>query len=225
VCYHANRAIYSAIMEGHLGQGGFEAGVARLAPRLVDATLDLHRGVMNAFLPSAIKFHYQFNLRELSAITQGLCRMRPEQFQERGAAVRLWVHECERVLCDRLVSDADAAKFGELRANATRKHFDDLQQVCLLLLERWFCFRVCSFLRRHCAGSRGGAPAAVRQLHNDRHGGAARVRGRAGLRGPARHAGRQAGRVQRVQRRHGPGVISAGAASLMLLAYCCMSYT
>jgi dynein heavy chain len=44
--------------------------VARLGGRLVDAMLELHRNVMNSFLPSAVKFHYQFNLRELSNITQ-----------------------------------------------------------------------------------------------------------------------------------------------------------
>lgn len=41
-----------------------------MGPKLVDATLELHRNVMNNFTPSAVKFHYQFNLRELSAITQ-----------------------------------------------------------------------------------------------------------------------------------------------------------
>ena len=121
---------------------------------------------MNGFLPSAVKFHYQFNLRELSAITQvgrlifacciiavcclpagachiilcltsaqskhdaqGLCRMVPEQFKEKAAVVRLWVHECERVLCDRLVSDADIAKFGDFRVNTTKKYFEDVQLV------------------------------------------------------------------------------------------------
>lgn len=51
-------------------QGGFDDGVVKLGPRLVDAMLELHRNVMNNFLPSAVKFHYQFNLRELSNITQ-----------------------------------------------------------------------------------------------------------------------------------------------------------
>jgi dynein heavy chain len=64
------RTIYSAILEGHLAAGGFDGGVARLGGRLVDAMLELHRNVMNSFLPSAVKFHYQFNLRELSNITQ-----------------------------------------------------------------------------------------------------------------------------------------------------------
>ena len=64
------RTIYSAILEGHLAMGGFDAGVAKLGPRLVEAMLELHRNVMHNFLPSAIKFHYQFNLRELSNITQ-----------------------------------------------------------------------------------------------------------------------------------------------------------
>lgn len=64
------RSIYSAIIEGHLRQGNFAAEVVALAPKLVDATLELHALVMNNFLPSAVKFHYQFNLRELSAITQ-----------------------------------------------------------------------------------------------------------------------------------------------------------
>ena len=62
--------MYAAIIGGHLGQGGFEVEVVRLGPSLVDATLDLHAAVANTFLPSATKFQYQFNLRELSAIAQ-----------------------------------------------------------------------------------------------------------------------------------------------------------
>ena len=64
------RSVYGSIVEGHLVQADFEAPIQRLGQKLVDATLELHCAVMNAFLPSAVKFHYQFNLRELSNITE-----------------------------------------------------------------------------------------------------------------------------------------------------------
>ena len=65
--------MYLAIIGGHLSHGNFENEVVRLGPALVDAMLDLHAAVTNTFLPSAVKFQYQFNLRELSAIAQVNC--------------------------------------------------------------------------------------------------------------------------------------------------------
>lgn len=62
------RSIYYQMIQGHLSQ--FEPDVARMAAKLTDATIDLHKTVMNNFLPSSVKFHYQFNLREMSNITQ-----------------------------------------------------------------------------------------------------------------------------------------------------------
>jgi hypothetical protein len=38
--------------------------------------------VMNTFLPSAVKFHYQFNLREMSNVVGGLCRMTKDVYRE-----------------------------------------------------------------------------------------------------------------------------------------------
>ena len=37
---------------------------------------------------------------------------------------RLWVHEAERVFRDRMVNDADMAKFDEFRFAVTKKFFD-----------------------------------------------------------------------------------------------------
>jgi dynein heavy chain len=34
------------------------------------ATIELHQMVANTFLPTAVKFHYQFNLRDLSNVAQ-----------------------------------------------------------------------------------------------------------------------------------------------------------
>ena len=119
------RAIFSAIVEGAVAAAGLDEPVARLAPRLVEATIELHRVVMHNFLPSAVKFHYQFNLREMANVVAGLCRMTKAEYRAPLAAARLWVHECERVFRDRLVSDADAAKFDELRAGVAKRHFED----------------------------------------------------------------------------------------------------
>ena len=55
--------------------------------------------------------------------------MVPEQFLEKTTAIRLWVHECERVLSDRLISDTDIALFTDYRFNVTRKFFEDTPQV------------------------------------------------------------------------------------------------
>ena len=59
---------------------------------------------------------------------QGLCRMTKEHFRAPLDMARLWVHECERVLSDRLVNSTDLGRFAEFRANATKKHFDDIRQ-------------------------------------------------------------------------------------------------
>ena len=119
------RTVYSQIIESHLE--GFENEVYAIGPKIVDAMIELHKNVMNNFMPSAVKFHYQWNLRELSNITQGITRMRSEVFGNPVTAVRLLIHECERVFLDRMVSDTDAQKFEDMRRNVIKKHFSDLK--------------------------------------------------------------------------------------------------
>ncbi|PNW78281.1 hypothetical protein CHLRE_09g403800v5 [Chlamydomonas reinhardtii] len=117
------RAMYYQIIDGHFSS--FDVDVAKMSNKLVDATCELHRNVMHNFLPSAVKFHYQFNLRDLSNITQGLTRAIKEYYREPVKVARLWVHECERVFRDRMINEADMAKFDEFRVAVTKKFFDD----------------------------------------------------------------------------------------------------
>lgn len=63
------------------------------------------------------------------SVVQGLLRMSKDYFKEPVKVVRLWVHECERVLADRMINDTDMTKFNEFRVTVTKKYFDDVNQV------------------------------------------------------------------------------------------------
>ena len=64
------KTIYLSILTGHVTQGGFSSQIQRNVEKLVNSALDLHQKVTTTFLPTAIKFHYIFNLRDLSNIFQ-----------------------------------------------------------------------------------------------------------------------------------------------------------
>ena len=66
----ALRTIYQSILQGHISTGGFPGVVQRNADKIVNAALAMHQKVTTMFLPTAIKFHYIFNLRDLSNIFQ-----------------------------------------------------------------------------------------------------------------------------------------------------------
>ena len=117
------RSMFAQVIEGHMRD--FDSDVAKLAPKLADATIELHSLVANTFLPSAVKFHYQWNLRELSNVTQGLCRTLTEFYTNPQTVCRLWIHEVERVFSDRMVATADITKFDEMRLSVTKKYFAD----------------------------------------------------------------------------------------------------
>lgn len=62
--------IYSSILSGHFQQGGYSYGVSRMTNTLVQAAICLHQKMSQNFLPTAIRFHYIFNLRDITNIFQ-----------------------------------------------------------------------------------------------------------------------------------------------------------
>lgn len=64
--------IYTNILHGHLTQSvvKFNPAVVRLVPSLVQSALFLHTKMSTTFLPTAVKFHYLFNLRDLANVFQ-----------------------------------------------------------------------------------------------------------------------------------------------------------
>lgn len=64
--------IYTDILVQHLSNPHlkFPPTVVRVAPLLITAAMSLHQKMAQQFLPTAVKFHYIFNLRDLSNIFQ-----------------------------------------------------------------------------------------------------------------------------------------------------------
>ena len=97
--------IYSAILAGYLTP--FKQSVQSLSKDLTKATLELYHRVVRDLPPTPSKFHYIFNLRDLSRIYHGLSLIRPDRFDDPGSLVRVWRNECHRVFYDRLTNNKD----------------------------------------------------------------------------------------------------------------------
>ena len=69
------------------------------------------------FAPTASKFHYAFNMRDVAKIIQNLMLAQPASYKGNPAGlVRMWAHECHRVWLDRLLFDEDVnAYMGYMR--------------------------------------------------------------------------------------------------------------
>lgn len=62
--------IYSTILTQHLKRGNFSGALQKSSQQLINLALALHLKVAATFLPTAIKFHYNFNLRDFSNVFQ-----------------------------------------------------------------------------------------------------------------------------------------------------------
>jgi dynein heavy chain len=118
------KQIYGKVMAHHLQ--AFSEPIKQMCNGLVDATIDLRRAVADKFLPSTKKFHYQFNLRDMSSVFQGLCLSHPKKKFTPAMMVDLWEHETTRVFSDRLVSPEDEEEYRGLLDVRSKKHFKEI---------------------------------------------------------------------------------------------------
>lgn len=80
------------------------------------------------FSPSAKKFHYQFNFRELAKITSGMLRSVPQIYKNSNHVVRLWMHEVKRVFEDRFINNDDMTLFRSILKDSISKTIGDFNE-------------------------------------------------------------------------------------------------
>lgn len=113
--------IYQTFLDGHLVR--FPEEIQNLSNSLIKAALSLHSSVSSSFRKTAINFHYEFNIRHISNVFQGLLVSQPEQFSNAEKFVLLWLHESERVYGDRLMNASDLSKYNALAQAQCKKIF------------------------------------------------------------------------------------------------------
>ena len=69
--------------------------------------MNTSRLIVRDLPPTPSKFHYIFNLRDLSRIYNGLVLTTPDRFEKVEQFVRVWRNEVMRVIFDRLISEGD----------------------------------------------------------------------------------------------------------------------
>lgn len=105
--------IFSTIGMGYFcKERGFSLEIVDTISKLVPATRKLWQRTKIKMLPTPAKFHYIFNLRDLSRIFQGMLTVTSEvASKDVGIIMSLWKHECYRVIADRFVNQEDKEWF------------------------------------------------------------------------------------------------------------------
>jgi dynein heavy chain, axonemal len=92
-------------LEEHLDP--FSDSIKEIGQKLTSSTLSLYEIITKHLLPTPSKFHYIFNVRDISRVFEGLCVSTLDKFDTTATMVRLWRNECMRVFHDRLINDED----------------------------------------------------------------------------------------------------------------------
>lgn len=75
-------------------------------------------------LPTPAKFHYIFNLRDLSRIWEGMLHVEAPAVPNPEDVLALWANECCRVIADRFTNSEDWVWFEKTMQKAVKAELD-----------------------------------------------------------------------------------------------------
>ena len=127
--------IYGQILRGRFRSHPAGKGEGSVVSKLTSATIDLWKLTRSKLKSTPAKFHYNFTMRDLSRIFQGVVRISDEAtIVDTGDArrtmlkagvmlIRVLRHESERVFCDKLTNIADKDWYLEAFQRVAVEHF------------------------------------------------------------------------------------------------------
>ncbi|GFR25537.1 dynein heavy chain 5, axonemal [Trichonephila clavata] len=114
--------------------------------KMVPITRKLWHLTKSTMMPTPAKFHYVFNLRELSRIWQGMTSTLPSIICDQDTLISLWRHECYRVIADRFIQQQDYEWFHDKMNRLLSEHLGE--EIAENSTNDELCFFV-DFLRGH----------------------------------------------------------------------------
>lgn len=142
--------IFEVILSNFLKPGvGFEdeeLTEPEFTNQLVKATTEVYNIVKSKLKRTPIKFHYTFNIRDISKIFQGFCQITPQAINNKDKAVKLWKHETLRVIGDKLVSHDDKNILFKIIETQISKYFNDHLEFAMNPICIFGDFMKCNFI-------------------------------------------------------------------------------
>ena len=115
--------IFENILKGFFTVNIFSEVVKKYTIETVTSTIELYEFMLTNMKPIPSKFHYIFNLRDISRIFQGILMIESRYFTTSEAYIKLWLHEVERVFCDRLTNNQDLKEVRDMICSLLRNKF------------------------------------------------------------------------------------------------------
>ncbi|KAI8120795.1 ciliary, Dynein beta chain [Lucilia cuprina] len=133
--------MYYSILSQHFtnAEQKFNPIVTRMSGNIVAATLALHNKSSQIFLPTAIKSHYIFNLRDISNVFQGLLFSSTDCLPTATDLIRLWQHETQRVYADKLIDEKDIDSFTKMQHDIVKKSFEEIDESVIFDKPNIYC--------------------------------------------------------------------------------------
>ncbi|XP_041853005.1 dynein heavy chain 10, axonemal [Melanotaenia boesemani] len=120
--------IYASIIKGHTRP--FQDAIQKVCDQVTHCTLELYNIIIKELPPTPSKFHYIFNLRDLSRVYNGLILTKPDRFLTVTQFVRVWRNECLRIFHDRLINETDKTLIQDHIRKLIEEHFkSDMEAV------------------------------------------------------------------------------------------------